>query len=121
MTTVRSLLLPLVTATLMLTPRLSTAQDGGVEDYCCVCNSCSASAELQCFSVMAKGTREADCKGLCTNEGCRFLEVLDGVCEEHAADCHPSPAPAASRSVLFALGVVLTGAGIYLARRRVTR
>ncbi len=119
MTTTRSLLLILVvTATLLLIPRLSHAQ---LEPYCCVCNSCSAGVALQCFSVGATGTKEADCTGICTRAGCEFLEVLDGVCEEHAADCHPSPAPAASHSVLLALGVLLTGGGVYLARRRVLR
>lgn len=116
MTTMRSLLLILgVAITVLLVPRLSRAQ---LEQYCCVCNDCSADAALQCFSVGAKGTEEADCAGICTRAGCQFFEVLDGICSEHAADCQPSPAPAASHAVLLALGVLLTGCGVYLARRR---
>ena len=105
--------------TLMVTPRLSHAQPM-VEPYCCVCNSCTQGALLQCVPVAAPGTKEADCTGICTRRGCQFVEVLDGTCTANAGTCMPSPAPAASRSVLLLLATLLAGGGIYLVRRRVT-
>jgi len=119
MTTMRSLLLILsVAVTLLLVPWLSHAQ---LEPYCCVCNGCSAGAALQCFSVGAKGTKEADCTGICSREGCQFVEVLDGTCTANAGTCMPSPAPAAAHSVLVVLGVLLSAGGVYVVHRRGVR
>jgi len=121
MTTTRSLLLVLgITAVLLVTPRLSLA-DGGLEGYCCVCTGCSSGASRQCISVEAIGTEEAACMHRCTAlASCQFLEVLDGQCGLHASECTPSPAPAASQPVLFAMGILLAGGGVYLVRRRMT-
>ena len=106
-------------AVLFIAPRLSHAQ---LEPYCCVCNGCSSGAAVQCISVGALGATHADCADRCAAlpQSCQLLEVLDGFCELHAGDCMPSPAPAASRSVMFALGVLLVGGGVYLVQRRVT-
>ena len=108
-------------ATLLVMPRLSVAD--GLEGYCCVCNSCSAPPPVQCISVLANGSQAADCENRCTSpsQGCQFLEVLEGGCDIHAAECMPSPAPAASRPVLLVLAILLAGGGVYLVRRRVTR
>ena len=105
-------------AILLLAPRLSRAQP--VEPYCCVCGPCSSGVSRVCDSVSAFGGEAAACAGRCALKGCQFVEVLEGSCGLHADACTPSPAPAASRPVLFALGVLLAGGGIYLVRRRVT-
>lgn len=105
-------------ATLLLTPRLSVAIDGS-PFYCCVCTGCSTGASRQCITVEVPGFEETDCTNRCTANGCQFLEVLDAQCALHAAECTPSPAPATARPVLFALGALLAGAGVYLVRRRV--
>ena len=109
-------------AILLLAPRLSVAIDGS-PFYCCVCTGCSAGAARQCISVEVPGFEETDCTNRCAAlpQGCQFLEVLEGQCALHAGECTASPAPAASRPVLFGLGVLLAGGGIYLVRRRVTR
>jgi hypothetical protein len=109
-------------AALLVTPRLSIAGDGS-PFYCCVCAGCSVGASRQCISVEVPGFEETECTNQCATlpQGCQFLEVLEGQCALHAAECTPSPAPAASRPVLFALGALLVGAGGYLVRRRVTR
>lgn len=109
-------------AILLLAPRLSVAIDDS-PFYCCVCTGCSTSPSRQCISVEVPGFEETDCTNRCAAlpQGCQFLEVLEGQCALHAAECTPSPAPAASRPVLFGLGVLLAGGGIYLVRRRVTR
>ena len=106
--------------TLLLVPRLSVAQDG-LEGYCCVCGPCSSGVSRVCDSVVAPGGEAADCTGRCALKGCQFVEVLEGSCGLHADACTPSPAPAASHSVLVALGVLLTVGGVYLVRRRVVR
>lgn len=106
--------------TLLLMPRLSVAQDG-LEGYCCVCGPCSSGVSRVCDSVLANGSQAANCAGRCALKGCQFVEVLDGSCGLHADACTPSPAPAASGPVLFALGVLLASGGIYLIRRRVVR
>lgn len=107
-------------ATLLVTPRLSVAQDNS-PFYCCVCTGCAAGASRQCIDREVVGFEETDCTTQCAGQSCQFLEVLEGQCALHAAECNPSPAPAASHSVLFALGVLLAGGGFYLVRRRVTR
>jgi len=121
MITAKSSLLPIlgIAAALLLAPRLSVAFDG-VEPYCCVCTGCTTGTARQCISVLAEGTRESDCTNRCGAQSCQFLEVLDGSCNLHAAECSPAPAPAASRLVLFALAALLVGSGVHLARRRVT-
>jgi hypothetical protein len=43
----------------LVTPGFSAPIDG-VEAYCCVCNSCTAGASVQCISVLADGSKEAD-------------------------------------------------------------
>ena len=115
--TQRLLLLVGVLVSLSLTPRLSVATDGA-EGYCCVCNGCAADASRQCISVVAPGFEATDCMNRCATQSCQFLEVLEGNCNFHADACTASPAPAASRPVLFALGALLVGGGVYLARRR---
>ena len=108
-----------VAAILLVTPRLSRAQP--VEPHCCVCGPCSSGPSRVCVSVAALGNEETHCAEQCGEGGCQFLEVLDGSCGLHAAECTPpSPAPAASRPVLFVLAALLAGGGIYLVRRRVT-
>ena len=102
------------------TPRLSTATDG-VEGYCCVCGACSSGPSRLCVSVLAPGSEATDCARRCGEGGCQFVEVLDGTCAANAGACTPSSAPAASHSVLFALGAFLAGTGVYLVRRRVVR
>ena len=104
---------------LLLLPGTSDADD--LPGYCCVCTACAASTSRQCISVEAPGFEETDCASRCATENCQFLEVLDGSCNFHAADCAPFPAPATSRPVLFVLGILVAGGGIYLTRRRVTR
>jgi hypothetical protein len=123
MTVTRNLFLTLgVTAMLLLAPRLSRAEPPEpLEPYCCVCTGCATGAATQCIPVAALGGMHADCPTRCATQNCNFLEVLDGVCAEHAAECMPSPAPAASRPVLFALGISLAGCGVYLVRRRLAR
>jgi hypothetical protein len=108
-------------AAVLVTPRLSVAIDDS-PFYCCVCAACSAGPLRQCIPVEVPGFEETDCKNRCAAlpQGCQFLEVLDGQCALHAADCTSSPAPAASRPVLFVLATLLAGGGIYLVRRRVT-
>jgi hypothetical protein len=109
-------------AILFVTPRLSVAIDDS-PFYCCVCTGCSAGASRQCISVEVIGFEETNCTNRCAAlpQGCQFLEVLAGQCALHAAECTASPAPAASRPVLLALGALLAAGGIYLVRRRVTR
>jgi hypothetical protein len=105
-------------ATLLVTPRLLVAQDGSPY-YCCVCAGCPNGVSRQCISVEAPGFEETDCTNRCSGQNCGFLEVLEGQCALHASECTPSLAPAASHSVLLALGVLLVGGGVYLVRRRV--
>ena len=107
-------------ATLLVAPQLSVAQDGS-PFYCCVCTGCSTGASRQCITVEVPGFEETDCMNRCASQNCQFLEVLDAQCALHADQCTPSPAPAASHSVLFALGVVLAGCGAFLVRQRVPR
>ena len=102
----------------VFTPRLSTATDG-VEGYCCVCGPCSSGPSRVCVSVLAPGSEATDCARRCGEAGCQFVEVLEGSCALHAGECTPSPAPAASHSVLLGLGVLLIVGGVYLARRGV--
>ncbi len=112
----------LLGALLLLTVGEGQATADDLEPYCCVCTGCSAGTALQCFPVSAPGgAANTNCPKRCADQGCNFLEVLDGFCSENAATCMPSPAPAASHSVLLALGVLLAGCGVYLVRRRVTR
>jgi len=117
MTTMRSLLFLAVAITVLHVPRLSQAQ---LEQYCCVCGPCPVLAQSRvCETVVEIGSEAAACAGRCELKGCQFVEVLDGSCDLHAGECTPSPAPAASHRLLFALGVLLAGCGVYLARRRV--
>jgi LPXTG-motif cell wall-anchored protein len=106
-------------AALLVTPRLSVAQP--VEPYCCVCGPCTSGVSRICDTVVATGGEAAACAGRCALKACQFVEVLEGSCGLHADACTPSPAPAASHSVLLALGLLLTGGGVYLVRRRMVR
>jgi hypothetical protein len=105
----------------LLVPGLSVALEVGLEDYCCVCGPCDSGAPRLCVSAVAKGSVDAACAERCNDAACRFVETLDGTCNANAGTCMPSPAPAASHSVLFAMGVLLAGGGISLVRRRVIR
>ena len=106
-------------ATLLVTPRLLIAVDDS-PFYCCVCTGCATGASRQCIDREVPGST-TDCANQCAGESCQLLEVLEGQCTLHAGDCTPSPAPAASRPVLFVLATLLVGGGMYLVRRRVTR
>ncbi len=109
-----------VAAVVLLAPRLSVAVDGS-PFYCCVCTDCVAGASRQCISVEVPGFEETDCANRCNAQNCQFLEVLEGQCALHAEQCTASPAPAASHSVLLALGGLLAAAGVYFTRQRVAR
>jgi hypothetical protein len=112
----------LLGALLLLTVGQAHATPDDLEPYCCVCTGCSAGTALQCFPVIAPGgAGNTNCPKRCADQGCNFLQVLEGSCSENAGTCMPSPAPAASHPVLVALGFLLTGCGVYLARRRVVR
>jgi hypothetical protein len=92
------------------------------EPYCCVCGPCPVLGQSRvCDTVLATGGEATACTGRCELKGCQFVEVLEGSCGLHADACTPSPAPAASHSVLLAMGVLLTVGGAYLVRRRVVR
>ncbi len=107
-------------ALLLLTVGQAQATPDDLEPYCCVCTGCSAGTALQCFPVIAPGgAANTNCPKRCADQGCNFLEVLDGSCSENAGTCKPSPAPAASHELLFGLGVLLLGGGVALVRRRV--
>ncbi len=102
----------------LVAPRPSKSTPMDLEPYCCVCGPCSSGLSRACDTVSAIGGEAAACAGRCELKGCQFVEVLDGSCGLHAGACTPSPAPAASHRVLFALGVLLAGSGVYLLRRR---
>jgi hypothetical protein len=110
-------------ATLLVTFQVSESEAPPLESYCCVCDGCSTGASRQCISVETDGLADTNCPKICATppQNCQFFEVLEGQCAIHAAECIPSLAPAASQPVLFALGVLLAGGGVYLVRRRVVR